>query len=94
MPYANQDTQCNDPVFRGRVKQALVAAAIAIQNEADPTPKHLERAKYAHQVLHDPDNAVERMIRGIVSDDADYATDAALDSRAAAVWNAYAMVDP
>jgi hypothetical protein len=92
--YQAQDALCADAAFVVRVRQSIVKSAISIQNESDATQNHISRAQYAYNVLHDPQKYATQMCSGVVSDDASYSTDAALDTRVSAVWNAYAMVDP
>lgn len=96
-----QDALCDPtvspfPPLIGRVKQAIVKAAIAIQTEANSVANHLERATFAFKVLHDPNFFAPNMCRGAVSDGTtnSASTDGALDTRIAGIWDAFAKVDP
>lgn len=91
MPYATSYNAAADPVFLGRLAEAIAAAAVAITNEAGNTPNHPARANLARQVLADPDTWAARFAVGVTSDNATgtSSTDAQLDGRVAALWNAY-----
>jgi hypothetical protein len=70
-----------------------VAAAIAIINEATNTPLHGQRMSLARQVLQAPAASAATMAAGIVADGTtnNSSSDAQIDARVSAVWNAYAQ---
>lgn len=84
--------------FQYRVRQALIATAIAIQAEAANEPFHVARSAYAVKVLANPLGYAAVMVYGMTADKDNDAgacdltsTDAQLKSRASAIWNAYAV---
>lgn len=89
--YAGQDALLADAIFLGRIKQSTVKSAIAIQNEATTVQNHSDRASLAYRVLHDPNQFAPLFCRGVISDGVtgSSSTDAAIDTRVAAVWDAY-----
>jgi hypothetical protein len=84
------DSQNQD--FKVRVRMALVSTAIAVQGEATSTANHAARSAGALQVLANPSGWADVMAPAFTVDAAlniATATDAQIESRASAVWNAY-----
>jgi hypothetical protein len=88
-----QDDRARDALFIGKVRQAMLTSAIAIQNEASSVALHANRAVFAYEVLRDPNRWAPIMAQGVASDAtiADDATDAAIQTSLNARWNAYAV---
>ena len=78
--------------FIGRVRVAIVKAAIAISAEGDQTPNHASRAAYARNVLLGPGSYAENMALGIATDAnvQSAQTDDNIYNAVAGQWNAYA----
>jgi hypothetical protein len=91
MSHASQYAEAAKPSFRQRLEVSLCAAAIAIVNEAESTPKRGARAQLAKAVLLNPAAWAATMSVGVAADGTtnDASTDAAIDARVASVWNSY-----
>lgn len=96
MAFLAQQQLATDPTFLLKVRHAMVKAAIAIQNESTGTPNHTQRAAYALKVLAAPDDYDELFSMGVVTDESisSSSTDATLENRVNALWNAYAFAAP
>lgn len=94
--YTQAQALAVDAVFLARVQVAVSNAAIAISAEGAAPAFHTQRLAYAIRVLADSAGFAKQMATGIVSDGVDYGagTDAALQTRVNAVWNAYAGAVP
>jgi hypothetical protein len=71
---------------------ALISTAIAVQSESAVTASHAARSAGALAVLANPSGYADLMAPAFTVDgtaDPATVTDAALESRASAVWNAY-----
>lgn len=95
----------HDPSFLNRVQYAMAVVALQVVNEATTVPGHTARRAYAQQVLGSPASAAVSMAVGLVgavnlvapvttinpdlSVTTD-ATDAAIASQVATLWNGYA----
>lgn len=93
MAYSDQVTLQQDAAFVERAVFAITAAAIAISNEAANVMGHDRRILLAARVLtHDP--IARSLVPGVLVDSSITAgsSDAQLDARVAAIWNAYAGV--
>lgn len=75
-----------------RIQESLCAQAIAIQSEATNTALHAQRSAYALLVLDNPIGYAQKMAYGICAGGAvtTASSDAVIDTRVSAVWNAYA----
>lgn len=79
--------------FRHRVSMAATAAAIAISNEATATPNHANRVTLAKQVGDSPASWEYPFALALASQSLDNAaTDAAINTGVATVWNTLAGV--
>lgn len=89
---AQEFTLITDGGLLQRVEMAAVASAIAILNEGTGVAFHTQRATFAKEVIAAPDATAKRLIVGVVADGTTdgTATDAALQTRVNAIWNAYA----
>lgn len=86
------NSQNND--FQIKIQMALVSTALAIQAEATNTANHAVRSAYALLVLANPYGYAQRMAPAFTVDgalDPASATDAQIESRASAVWNAFCV---
>jgi hypothetical protein len=103
MALTDQATLAADATFKGRVQSAIVAAAIAIYNEAQATSGHGQRAAYAKAVLQNPAGYAAVMALGVGTESAvataagtppvqAAVTDAQISNAVAGQWNAYAGV--
>jgi hypothetical protein len=93
MPLLTDFNNAQNTDFQYRVAMALISTAIAVQNEAASTANHAARSAYALRVLADPLGFARLMAPGFTVDGTlDLtATDAALESRASAIFNAYCV---
>lgn len=97
----------HDPSFLNRVQYLMTQDAIAVLSEVNTTPDHVFRVQLAHQVLNNPGQAASNASVAIVGSvnlvaadttvNADGsvttdATDAAILSQIATIWNALAGV--
>ena len=80
-----------DAAFLQKVQMAIVSTALAVQSEAVSTANHSQRSAYALRVLADPAGYAKLMGPGFTVDGATdvNSTDAALETRASAIFNAY-----
>lgn len=85
-----------DPEFVNRVEQAVIATAIAVSAEAPATVGHEQRAALAYRVLHDSREYARRFAHGLATHASATASppDSGILSFCAALWNAYAGVNP
>ena len=91
MTLATQVAAAVDSVLIGKVEQALVEAAIAIQNEGTAVANHAARTQYARNVLQSSSSAARVFTEGVASQGLDNtATDAAIRAAVSSLWNAYA----
>jgi predicted anti-sigma-YlaC factor YlaD len=65
-----------DTLFVNRVRQALVAAAVAIANEAVTTAYHYKRAAFATVVLNSVGTSFAQQFAYVVAADANVSSDA------------------
>lgn len=94
MPLLTDYSNSRDTDFVFRVQMALVSTALAIQAEATSVANHAARSAYALQVLANPEGYAILMSRAFTVDSTlapGTATDAQIESRASAIWNAYAV---
>ena len=79
--------------FFGSVVESLCAQAVAIQNESAATANHAARSAFALRVLADPKGFARMMMPGLIAGGSltSSSTDAAIDTRVSAVWNAYCV---
>lgn len=87
-----QSALAADADFVSRVKIAAVAAAIAISNESDQTPNHVNRVALARQVVSSALPWATQIAVGVAADTSitSAASDAVISARVAAIWNTYA----
>lgn len=80
-----------DNGFIQRVEMAIVSTAIAVQAEAVNTANHSQRSAYALRILDAPESFARLMAPGFTVDGSTdvNSTDAALKTRASAIFNAY-----
>lgn len=88
----DSDLTQND-VFLSRVKMAIVSTAVAVQSESTATANHAARSAFALRLLADPVGFAKMMAPGMTVDGATTgaSTDAQLETRASAIFNAYAV---
>lgn len=91
MPYATSYTTATTQAFVQRIQMSLISTAISVINEATSTPLHPNRAALASKILQNPSGWAALFAVGAASDNLtdNTATDAALDSRIAAIYNGY-----
>jgi uncharacterized phage protein gp47/JayE len=92
MPLLTDFNNSQDQTFKVRVRMALVSTALAIQAEAANTANHAARSAGAILVLANPSGWADVMAPAFTVDgalDPATATDAQIESRASAVWNAF-----
>lgn len=80
--------------FQYRVRMALISTALAVQSESVATANHAARSAYSLLVLANPAGYATLMAPAFTVDntmDPANVTDAAMESRASAIWNAYAV---
>jgi hypothetical protein len=98
---ADQYTLSQDSNFQHRVQEAIVSAAIAIQNEASNVAFHPQRVLLAAKVLTNPGGYASVLATGIATDanvgtdagsppNSSLVTDAHITSAVSSQWNAYA----
>lgn len=95
MPLLTDFTNAMNNDFVNRVAMGLVSTAIAIQSESTATANHAARSAYALLVLANPMGYAQRMAVSFTVDstlDPATATDAQIESRASAIWNAYCVL--
>lgn len=94
MPLNTDFNNASNADFQVRVAMALVSTALAIQAESTATANHAMRSAYALLVLANPVGYAQRMAVSFTVDatlDPATATDAQIESRASAIWNAYSV---
>jgi hypothetical protein len=93
MSYLGQQADWRDADFQYRIGQAARKTALDIAAEDAGTAGHAARTAYGHSVLLGGVSE-ELLARAVVCDDTTTkaATDAALVTRLAAIWNALAGV--
>jgi hypothetical protein len=94
MPLLTDYNNAQNTDFRYRVQMALISTALAIQSESAATANHAMRSAYALLVLANPSGYAALMAPSFTVDgtmDPATVTDAAIETRASAVWNAYAV---
>ena len=100
MALIDQVTLAADSVFITRVRQSIIATAVAIQNEATSTGFHQNRARLATKVMNAPDSFSPLFAKAVATDATVQAdagsppvqtlvTDAHLNSAVSAMWNAF-----
>lgn len=95
MTLAEQVTALNDAAFIGKIRQALVKAAIAVMAEAANTEGHELRVAYAWAVLGAPDDAGTLAARAVVTNAAlvgTGATDNDIEFTVNSMFNAFSGV--
>ena len=82
-----------DNAFIQRVQMALISTALAVQAESVGAANHSQRSAYALRVLADPAGFARLMAPGFTVDTSIVvnSTDAQLETRASAIFNAYAV---
>jgi hypothetical protein len=90
--YLARHAMAQDAELRTRVQMAIVTAAVQISAEGTGVAFHSIRLSLAQQVIQDPAMMTNRFMLPLVSDGVDYtaATDAVLQTRINAIWNAIA----
>lgn len=93
MALINDSDLSQDAVFLDRVKMAIISTALAVQSEATNTANHAARSAYSLLVLNNPTGYAKLMAPGFTVDGAitSSSTDANLESRASAIFNAYCV---
>lgn len=62
MSYAQQYTLMVNPLFRGRVMMAMIAAATNVLNEAPDVPDTARRKTLARVIIENPDLHINRFL--------------------------------
>lgn len=84
-----------DPAFVDRVEQAVIATAIAVSAEAPATVGHEKRAGLALRVLLESREYARKFAHGVPTQGGgNVLSDNEVKNTAAALWNAYAGVNP
>jgi hypothetical protein len=94
MTYTDSAGLMTDSVFRGRVKVACLKYADYIHHEANTTPAHTSRLRWAQQAYQSPDETAARVQPPTVMDQAVQEagatiTDEALQSAVEGVVNTF-----
>jgi hypothetical protein len=87
-------TNSQDTNFQYKIRMALISTALAVQAEAASAASHAARSAYALLVLANPQGYAQLMASAFTVDgalDPATATDAQIETRASAIWNAYAV---
>jgi hypothetical protein len=93
MSLATQFAAANDVTFQNLIQAAIVQQAIAITSELVSVANHSNRVKLATNVLLSPTTYVSDFAQAVASQAIDKtATDAAILTAVASVWNAIAGV--
>ena len=87
MALVDQVTLASDTVFQGRVRQSMIAAAIAIANEAWTVALHERRARLATLIVNNP-GSYAPLFANAVATDATVQTSAGVPAVQAAVTDA------
>jgi len=92
MAFTDQITLADDATFRGRVRQALVTAAINVMAEDSQTANYVARRAYATRVLHSATLEAQSVTYGIVTNGAitDQSTDNDIQFTVNSMFDAYA----
>lgn len=93
MSYTTDYATSHSETYIQQVEMSIVNSAISIQNEAPATANHSARSAFALKVLGAPRVYAELMAPGFSTGGAvpQGSADSAFDTRAAAIWNAYAV---
>ena len=98
MNYISQAKLATDSAFIQRVRQAAIAAAVAVSNETPSGKSALDDARlgFATRLLRDPNRYARILAYGVVTYASVSATcsDVVLNNAIATLWNAYAGVNP
>lgn len=100
MALIDQVTLSADSTFITRVRQSIIAAAIAIQSETVSTGFHELRAKLAKAVMNQPDSYAPLFAKAVATDATvqtsagsppvqTLVTDANINNAVSAMWNAF-----
>jgi hypothetical protein len=94
MAYATQFTIATNSGFKDKVTVSMLKVAITVQAESSGVVNHNNRSAFARAVLADPLRFTPSVALAIVSDDSTgiNATDAAIDTRMTAIWDALSGV--
>ena len=93
MALINDYDLTQDGIFLHRAQMALVSTALTVQAESVATANHAARSAFAMAILNNPEGYARLMAPGLTTDGniISTATDAALEVRAAAIFNAYCV---
>lgn len=96
MAFIDQWTLANDATFQHRVQVATVKSAIAVLNEAVNTAGHVDRFRFARDVVGNPDAITARMALAVVTNPAinGSSTDGDIEFTVNSVWDALSGVGP
>lgn len=98
MNYDSQAKLAADIRFVHRVRQAAIAAAIAVSHEAPTKKGRVDEARlnFATRLLRDPNRHARIMAYGIATYGSVSAScsDVVINNAVASLWNAYAGVNP
>jgi hypothetical protein len=93
MSLASQYAAANDVTFQNLIQAAIVQSAVAITSELASVANHANRAQLATNVLLSPTTYVSDFAQAVASQAIDKtATDAAILTGVASVWNAISGV--
>jgi hypothetical protein len=96
--YTEQIKLASDTEFINRVRQAVLTTAIAIASEAATGKEIVNNARlsFATHVLREPEKYAKIMVHGVVTNTSGKSvlSDAEINNIVAAIWNAYAGVNP
>jgi hypothetical protein len=92
MAYTTQYALGTDGVMQQRVIIAMLNTAVNVQAEVNTTPNHTNRANFAKLVINNPYGYVPAFQMTVMADGTITAasTDAQIQSRSDAIWNAAA----
>lgn len=84
-----------DPEFVNRVEQAVISTAVAVSAEAPATVGHEKRAALAYRALHDSREYARKFAHGVPTQGGgNVLNDNEVKNTVAALWNAFAGVNP
>ena len=101
---ADQVTVAADTTFQNRVRQAIIAAAIAIKNEGENVVSHKERVTLSKNVMNSPSTYAPLFAMAVAGDSAigtdvgtgppvpNNATDAHINAAISSMWNSFFSV--
>src|SRR4051812_31220595 len=100
MALVDQVTLSADATFIGRVRQSMIASAIAIQNEAITVAFHPLRVQQAKAIMNGPDSFSPLFAKAVATDATVQAsagvpanqanvTDANINAAVSAMWNSF-----